>query len=148
MLSKIDTKLFRSFLLLLYFLFRVCFRFFGGFLSRFGFRFFGGFLFRFRFSLSGGCCRRFTLSLRDWWKNWKMITLNLTFVEWMTEFQWVARIATWQPWNEQVVSEVTSWNEMFSVLWKERKMLYDETNWNDYWMYFIMWWNYIVWACV
>jgi hypothetical protein len=30
-------------------------------------------------------------------------------VEWMTEFQPAARIATWRPWNKQVVSEVTSW---------------------------------------
>jgi len=53
------------------------------------------------------------------------------FVEWMTEFQQVARIATWRPWNKQVVSEVTSWNETFSVLWKEKKN--------------VVWWNKLKW---
>jgi hypothetical protein len=40
---------------------------------------------------------------------WNQQLLNHIIVEWMTEFQPAARIATWRPWNKQVVSEVTSW---------------------------------------
>jgi len=52
-------------------------------------------------------------------------------VEWMTEFQQVARIATWWPWNKQVVSEVTSWNETFFCTLKRKKN--------------IVWWNKLKW---
>ncbi len=52
-------------------------------------------------------------------------------VEWMMEFQQVARIATWRPWNKQVVSEVTSWNEMFFCILKRKKN--------------VVWWNKLKW---
>ena len=52
-------------------------------------------------------------------------------VEWMTEFQPAARIATWRPWNKQVVSEVTSWNETFFCTLERRKN--------------VVWWNKLKW---
>jgi hypothetical protein len=57
--------------------------------------------------------------------------LNEIDVEWMTEFQRVARIATRRPWNEQVVIEVTSWNETFLCTLKRKKN--------------VVWWNKLKW---
>jgi hypothetical protein len=54
-------------------------------------------------------------------KNFPKLAVYLKHVEWMTEFQPVARIATWRPWNKQVISEVTSWNETFFCTLKRKK---------------------------